>query len=155
MSGFGAAPLGTAPYGVGTPSTTAVPAGTLFKDPNSTAQFSGKLIDPRTHQYVYDPATGLPLGMTKCQQIVYLAANTVKKSSVVAGIGHELGKLETIGDDHQKRVYDAFSNALADAVRRKLITLLSVDIARVGPSGTYTHVRFKDLTTGLEDEVLV
>jgi hypothetical protein len=149
--GFGLTPRGVGPYGYGTPATAPVPGGGVLRDEKTGATLTGRRIDPRTRQYVFDEY-GRILGMPTVPQLMHLALHTEKGSSVLADLGHELRDIETIGADYEHRVETTLAEALSDLVQRGLIRIDKVTTTRFGATGLYTVLSWTDLTTSQEHD---
>lgn len=149
MLGAGFAPAGTSPAGIGAPSTASAPAGSVFRDPYTGAIRTGRRIDPRTRQYVFD-SNGRIEGIDTVPQLVQMAMSTEKGSSAMVSLGHELKKVTEITDNFDRRIRDTIDGALDALVKQVMVRIDSVDVERIGTSGAYIHVRWTDRTTGQE-----
>lgn len=149
MSGFGATPFGTGPYGLGTPATSSSNAGVPLPNELGVTQ-SGRYINPRTRQYEYD-ANGRAKGMPAVQQLVELAMLTVSGSSAMAPLGEDAPN-GVIGTNFVARTTEAIERALARLVSDKLIEITSIEI-NTANRPIFRVVRWTDLTTGIEQEL--
>lgn len=155
MSGFGLQPMGVGPFGVGTPATASETAGTPQND-ESLQSKSARYIDPITRQYAFD-ANGRMRGMGAVPQKVQLIAATVLGSSAVRELGNDIHEIEDAGDDLEVQIRTRWERAYAGMVRAKEIAILAIEIARFsnagGRVGAKTRIRYRDLTTGIEQTV--
>lgn len=155
MSGAGTSPAGCYPAGFGTPTAAPLPGGGVFLDANGIQQ-TGRAIDLRTGRYTYD-AYGNSVGVATVRQLVQVAVKTLFNSSAVQGLGIRLSDLKDITSNYDKQLDVVVRDALADLVARKLVAVVDVTAQRFGApgvqTGVYGHVRFRDLTTGLEDSL--
>jgi hypothetical protein len=147
--GLGAAALGGCIVGFGEPGAADNYGGSVFRDLATGASLTGRYIDPKTRQYVYDQY-GRALGQSTVPQLVQLALTTKLGSSTVSTLGQRFGELDVIDESFDGRARAFVDQALADLVSKNLVEVLSVDIDRVAVSGERIHVRWKDLTTDLE-----
>jgi hypothetical protein len=150
MGGIGTSPLGTGPYGYGQPPAIPSQAGPIFRDAARGLVGSCRQIDPGTRQYVID-ADGRVAGGQTVPQLVYLAYATVKGSAILSDMGESFSDVKIIGDD-----FDAQMTALAKApvqalIDQGLLEIVAITIDRIGSCGASIQVRWRDLTTGLED----
>lgn len=152
MSGFGTAPLGTTPYGLGTPATAPVVGGTPQNDSTLVAQ-SGRFIDPLTKQYVID-ANGRATGMSTVPQLVQLTVGTLLGSSAMTELGLDLLSIEDAGDDLEAQIRTRVASAFASLIAQKFVAVLAVDVERFGNGGgqvgARVRIHYTDLTTGID-----
>lgn len=149
--GIGLCPVGSSPYGFGTPDAAPIPGGKPLRDTLTGAQLSSRKIDPRTKDYTFD-AFGRIVGMTQAQQLVQLALSTDKGSSAIRNLGHELRTLTVISANFTRRVEELITQALAAIVQRGLIEIVQITVERVGKTGAFTRVRWRDTSTKSEHE---
>jgi hypothetical protein len=147
MAGIGVQPAGVSPAGLGTPNEAADRGGRLFRDAKTGKSLSGRYIDPRTRRYVLD-ANGRTMGMTAAQQGVHFAVATDLGKSAVREIGNRLKSVKTIGVNYQRQIESVITDALSRLIQSGLVKLESVESKRVGQSGAYLHIRWRDLSTG-------
>lgn len=156
-SGAGKSPAGVSPYGYGTP-TTAPSVGGKALAGDQGKQYSGRKIDPVTRQYVYG-ADGRAAGESKVHQRVKLVALTELGSSAVDGLGHDMNSVKEISANFQERVNATYERAYQRMVDEGLIEFISaraeVSTSANGFNRAVIVVKFKDLTTGEEEEVSV
>lgn len=155
-TGAGKVPAGVTPYGYGTPTTAPITGGTPLVGAQAK-RYSSRKIDLATRQYVYD-ANGLAEGETAAMQIVKLAVMTVQGSCTLTTLGHTLDDVKDITSNYAQRVKSIVTDALADAVKRGVIALLGVDVARLdsgntGVTRTKITVRFRDLETDRDESI--
>ena len=149
MSGAGTQGGGLSPAGLGDPAEGDEDNGKLFRDQYSGEGLSGRLIDQRTGRYTFD-SYGRILGMSTGQQKVLLAVKTDLGSSAVAELGNRLRSIQKIGVGFERELQDVYSQALARPINAGEVELISVTPQRVGTSGAFVLVRFRDLTTDTE-----
>jgi hypothetical protein len=147
--GLGTSPLGTGPYGYGTPPVAPSPDGPLFADATLGTTGTGRFIDPVTRQYVFD-ANGRIAGQGTVPQKVFLAYATVKGSSISATLGEDYSEVQTIGDDFIKIMTAKAIEPVQALIDAKLLAIDSVSVERSGTSAAIIRVNWKDLTTGRE-----
>lgn len=153
-TGLGRAPLGTSPYGFGTPDAAPVLGGAPLVRPADGGRPGSRSIDPATGQYVYG-ADGRIEGMSDMQQMVYLAVKTDAGSAWDPSLGDDRSQLRDVTVNFAQRREASLRTALAHLTGPGLITILSVDVVRVGESRVDTTLRWKDLTTGNEHDLRV
>lgn len=149
MAGFGVAPFGSSPYGLGTPATTAADNSGVVLADDLGVQHGSRYINPRTRQYEYD-AHGRAKGMPNVRQLAMLAFLTIEGSSAMADLGIEEAS-GVIGVNFVARRKEAIQRAFARLTRDKLLTITSIEVD-ITRRPTFTLVRWKDLTTEIEHE---
>lgn len=149
--GLGVSRLGTQPYGYGTPDGSPDPGGIPLVGPDATRPGSRK-IDLVTGQYVFDDK-GNSEGMPDMQQMVYLAIKTDLGSSADPTLGQDFTTIKDISANFVSRVQASYRRALSHLTSNNRIDILSIDVQRAGTSGATVHLRWRDLTTGLEDDL--
>jgi hypothetical protein len=152
MSGFGSQPLGSTPYGLGTPASAPIPGGAVLRNPATNASTGSRRIDPKTGDYVLDDS-GRILGMSDTQQLVFMAVLTVRGSSAMATLGHRLDDIETMGSSFEREVEATYQEALADLVARRLIEIVAIDVRRLHPGAAYIKVRWRDVESAEEHDL--
>lgn len=142
--------MGTMPYGVGTPNTSAGNTGKALDDGEGSQQGS-RYIDPRLRAYVVN-SDGRLQGMPNLRHLVLHTLLTELGSSAQVGLGLKpAGGL--IGRDLELRRDSDVRNALSDLVKRRLIEVVSVTVDRTSRP-VLTLVRFRDLTTNEDPDVI-
>lgn len=151
MAGFGIAPLGTAPYGLGTPATSSTNGGVLL--PNDLGETQGsRYINPRTRRYEYDEH-GRARGQHNIQHLVQMAFLTIRGTSAMTDLG-DYAPDGVIGQNFVSRRKEGITQALSRLTRDKLIAIVSIDVdTRNRP--VFTIVRWRDLTTEIEQEITI
>ncbi len=154
--GFGLAPLGLAPYGVGTPAFTAPLGGRALEGPDGERQ-SVRKIDLKTRRYVYD-ANGRAVGTSAVKQQMQLIATTDLASSSVLTMGNTIKTILDITPNFVQQVRSVYTTAYAGMVARKLIAIqnITVDVSPTsagGVSRALTRIQYIDLTTGQDEEL--
>lgn len=153
--GFGLAPIGTSPYGIGTPAATAPLGGAPLTGTDGVRQ-SARSIDLGTRQYTYD-ATGRAKGDSPVHQMMQLVATTDVGSSAVNVMGNGIRSIKDVTPNIVQRVRSIYQAAYARLVSRGLITLnaIDVDVVPVQSGGVrvLTTIRYTDLTTGQDQEI--
>jgi hypothetical protein len=145
--GIGACACGGAPYGFGTPATSPTPGGAIYRNTLTGDMMGAALIDSHTKQYSID-SNGRVLGVSPVHQLVYLALNTLRNSSVIQDFGLDLPRVKDIADNHLQAVEGLVRDALSDLVRRNLIQIRRVGVRLFNPTGTLIELEWLDLTTG-------
>jgi hypothetical protein len=145
-NGFGSAPYGTGPYGIGTPFAVPSSAGRVLED-ETGRQLSGRRINPLTRQYDY-ASNGRAIGQTTVYQMVQLACRTDESSSAAIDLGHRLRSIRDVGDNFERQVEAVYRHALAQLVADGLIEFMGTKVERDPnfPNRTKVRVRFRDLT---------
>ncbi len=151
MSGFGNQPYGSSPYGIGTPITATAPGGAVLRETSTGSSLGSRLINAETRDYVVDE-NGRIVGMSDVQQLMQIALGTVKGSSAMLGLGHALATLDVITDNVERRVATIVDDAVLHLTSRKLVEILSVVTTRMHAGALHIVVRWRDLTTGLEQK---
>lgn len=152
MTGFGNSAMGTSPFGVGTPITSAEPPTALVRA--GLARPGCRYLDPRTRDYVHDDNTRQLAQMPPVRQRVLLALLTLKGSSTV---------LPRMGVAMPRKISESFDTEVRHAVLAALYQLTTVErVARVNairaerlsPAGrVLVEVEFTDLTNDEDDRV--
>jgi len=152
--GLGAAPFGSSLYGYGSIDVGIVPAAGNYIDPVTGQPVDTRFIQQKTKTYVFD-SQGRISGMRSVYQLVQLAVMTVKNSSAIAGFGSSISQIQTIDQNTQQRVEDAYRDCLSALTTSKLIAIVSILVQRVNTSGLFVQLNFVDLTTGLQQSLTV
>lgn len=151
MSGFGTAPFGTAPYGLGTPATAPIPGGTILDD-GTGVQTGSRYIDGTTGAYAFDEF-GRVKGMSDARQMVLLALSTVKGSSAMRLLGHNLRDILDITPDFERQVTGTITAAMAHVVSLGFAEIVSIEVKRLhdwttdhNERGALIRMKWRDLT---------
>lgn len=146
--GTGISPMGTQPYGFGTPAVAPTPGGAVNLIPTGVQLGSLALsLDPATRgQYVFD-SHGRRIGMSDVSHMVILAMLTVRGSSCVQNLGQRLIEIAkvtpTVGADIRQRVEEA----LSDLVARGFVRIDSMVSDPRDGHPAQTRVHLTDMTT--------
>lgn len=156
MSTFGAggSPAGSSDAGYGSVDAAIIPSHDLLKSPNGPGRLDARRIDPVTRDYVVG-STGSLAGMTRAQQVVELAFLTLLGSSTIANIGNDLNSIATITDSFAGEVTAKITSALSFAVNTGLIEIVGIDVTRHGKTGAFIRTRWRDLSTGEEQDRVI
>lgn len=146
MSGLGNGPMGTMPYGVGTPNTGAGNTGKTLVDAGGTPQGS-RYIDPVARDYVMN-TDGRLVGQDNVEHLVSMAMLTVKGSSAVPSLGLDEPS-GVIGINFERTREAQVRLALGDLVKRGLIAIVSIKTDRTNRP-VLTRAVYRDLTTNSE-----
>ena len=152
--GFGNQPFGSSPYGIGTPAVYPGLGGAILRDAKTGASLGSRRIDPRTRDYVVD-SNGRILGMSKTQQLVYLAVSTTKGSAAMRSLGHELAKIDRISGNFFRRLSTTLHAAVQDLVNSGLIVVLGVRAQLVRPGVVYVALKWRDVSAKTEHSTSV
>src|SRR5690348_11993238 len=145
MAGFGVAPLGTSPFGVGTPASAVEP-------PDGPA--GSRFINPTTRDYEVDETTGQFKQMPATRQRVLLAVLTLRDSSGIPGFGTRLPP--RMGDDFENRTRNEINRALRHMVEvEKVLLVTDIKIERGMGGRARITISFRDLVAGETDSVAV
>ncbi len=117
----------------------------------AAGQLNARRIDPVTKDYAFESHDRIA-GMTTGQQNVYLGVQTDLGTSAVLGLGQELRSIKTITASFARRVDSTLRQALSGPVLRGEILILTVSTTRIGKTGAFARVRWRDLSTGEEKE---
>jgi hypothetical protein len=153
-NGFGSQPFGSTPYGLGSPATAPARGGALLRDATTGQSRGSRKINPSTRDYELDEY-GRLLGMSDVHQLVLLAVSTTKGSAAMRTLGHELRKIERISANFIRRVESALTTAVQHLVDAGLVEVVDVEVELVRPSVARARLRWRDLTTGLDEETEV
>ena len=144
MAGFGQTPLGTSPFGLGTP---------LALPPETTGTWGIRWLNPITRNFEIDPATNQYKQMPEMRQRVYLAlAETFGSSTVRPKDGLKL----------PDKMGDGFERLMEAQVRMALDYLVNVEraididlilVEKVNSQRAHTIVQWTDRTTGETDSL--
>ncbi len=143
MPGFGSAPFGGSPYGLGVPGEAALP---------TTSPAGSRYLNPATRDYQYDSDTGQFAQMPEIRQRVLISLTTEQGS---------IPTQPTFGIKRPMKMGDSFESEMKAAVRLALQQLTDVEkvmridqiIVRKGAGGrSETTVVYTDMTTGVPDQ---
>jgi phage baseplate assembly protein W len=143
MPGFGSAPFGGSPYGLGVPGEAALP---------TTSPAGSRYIDASTRDYAYNATTGQFAQMPEIRQRVLLALLTEQGS---------IPTQPTFGIKRPQKMGDTFEAEMKAAVRLALQQMTDVEkvlridqiLVRKGVGGrSETTVVYTDMTTGVPDQ---
>lgn len=143
--GFGTCPLGTAPFGYGSPATTDVDQAKIFLKADGT-QGDAALINPRTRDYVLD-ARGRKVGWSALEQKVYLALVNQLGSAADLLMGIDLPS-GVVTADLAQRNEQAVKAALKSLTDTNQIQIVSVTTTFLAPTATQIETKWRDVTTG-------
>lgn len=149
MPGFGTEPFGSAPYGLGTPATAAPIEGAIFADPVTGETHGGRLIDPKTKDYVYKD--GRAVGMGNVKQRVLLAVSTEKGSSAMRELGHTLKRIERISANILYEVRAILLAAVRHIVAEGLMEVVNITVQKGGTGQVFARMQWRDLSTGADE----
>ena len=149
--GIGFAPIGGSLFGFGTPDSAAPFGNAILVEPTSGIPRDCRRIDARSRQYTF-AANGSSDGMSGVQQRVLLAIATVRGSSALGAFGKAQGP-QKHSAAAAKQVDADIRLALKDLVDAKVIEIVDTNPQDFSAIGVTDVVRFRDLTTGLEQLV--
>jgi len=145
VSGFGAQPLGTSPFGVGTPASAVEP-------PNGPS--GSRYINPQTGDYEVDPTTRQFKQMPPTRQRVLLAVLTRRDSSALPGFGVRLPP--RMDENFEQRVRNSINQALRHMTEvEKSLLVKDIKIERGLGGRARITISFRDLVNGTQDSVTV
>lgn len=146
--GAGVSPVGVGPYGFGTPATAPEPGGAVNRIANGTQEGSLAIsLDQGTRgQYVFD-SSGRRVGTGNVRHMVILAIATVRGTCCVLDLGNRFSETRKIYDSFVEEQRARLTEALANLVSRKLITIDSIKVEPRNGAPAQTHVLLTDLTT--------
>lgn len=145
--GLGVSPLGSGPYGVGTPATAPTPGGAVNRGPFGL-QYGSPLIseDPATRgQYVYDEF-GRRVGQPDGEHMVTLAMRTKRGSCCVQSLGQRFDEVRKITDSFENEQKAYTQEAFAGLVSRKVVEIVSVKADGRNGMPSKTKIALRDLT---------
>ncbi len=147
--GLGSSSIGNSPYGLGTPAPGFKPAGLALIDfAGSGLQDGARYIDPITGLFSVDQY-GQFRGMTPAQQQVYLSVKTDVQTAIPVTLGHDLKSIQDIGPNFVAQVQAIISKSLVRLTSAKIISIQSISVEQVKPTGALIHIQWTDLTTGV------
>ena len=148
--------FGAQPYGVGTATVAQDLGGSTLKDAAGTGiQQGSRKIDPKTKDYVIDPATGRIQGMSNAQQLVYLAVNTTLGASALRSLGQEIMLIDRITSNFERRVDTTLRRAVQHIVDRGLIEVVDTQVTILRPGVAVALLLWRDLSSGDDDSTPV
>lgn len=151
MSGFGAQPAGSSPYGIGTPAVADGTGGTILLDPTTNRSTGSRKIDQTTRDYVVDEY-GRFVGMPDVQQLVLMAVTTRKGSAAMRDLGHELDRIDRISTNVARRVDLTLRACVQHLVTRGLIEVVGTTVEVVQPGRIQMALLWRDLTGQIDDD---
>jgi hypothetical protein len=143
MAGFGTAPIGTSPFGIGTPISA--------DPPPSTSAEQGSFINFRTRDYELDDEGEFKRMPITRQRVLMLLSTELGSATAVPGVGLRLPRKidKRFPQVAQQSVRDALAPIGAD-IRIDAVT------PRTFPGGRADIlVAYTDLTTGNSDTVTI
>ena len=145
MSGLGDSGFGSAPYGIGTPNTTAGNTGKVLVDDYGTQQGS-RYLNQYTRQPEFD-SNGNMKGQPNVHHLVTLALLTVRGSSADPDLGMAAAS-GVIGNNFVAEREAAIRQALDRLVKAGLVEILTIKIKSRKP--VLIATTWRDLTTTQE-----
>lgn len=145
-AGIGSAPLGSCPFGFGSPAKLNSTAALLFLDAQKVRRNAVQL-NAVTGDVIRDASTGVHMGMDGVQQQVYLALRTLKGSAIVQNLGVSF-KVKTISETTARKLEQEARAALSDLVLRQLVEIVKITSERVKMTAVSISVTWKNLTNG-------
>ena len=154
--GAGKAPAGAASAGYGVPDAAYVPNSAILPDPKSGFAQTGRFINPITGDYQFT-ADGRLIGMGTVPQLVLIALETVKGSSVIPTLGNTFQLVQEKGPSFLAQMRAVVNDALSDLIKTKMLQLVSVTTQEQpsNPDTGIVQVAWLDLTTGLQHSNVV
>jgi hypothetical protein len=144
--GFGFCKAGTSSFGYGDPGTVTPDRSKILQLADGT-QGTARKIDLLTRDYVLDTVSGRFVGMDQVEQMVNLALITIRGSAIIPTFGQAFSNIKTITDNVLVKVEDEVSQALADLIRNKFISLEGVDV-QVNKGRLSVTVSWRDISSG-------
>jgi hypothetical protein len=144
--GLGLAPLGSTPFGFGSPALANSTSVKLYLASDNTRRNAAQ-IDSVSGDILRNPANGIHTGMDAVAQQVYLALRTLKNSSIVKNLGIAFN-VKTISETTARKLADEVRLALADLVNRRLVEIVKISSDRVKVTGVRVAVEWRNLTNG-------
>jgi hypothetical protein len=132
------------PYGIGTPAPSADPP---------TGDAGVRYIDPASHDYAFDSATGQLAQMPTVRQRVLLAVTQLRGSSTA---------LPNDGINLPRKMGDTFVAEMQQSVRaalrqltdvEKLVRIDGIDVIKGQGGRSQTTITYTDLSSGQPDSV--
>lgn len=156
MIGAGFCPAGTSLAGYGVGSVANVPDNSALPDQITNLPTTCRLLVPngtKGGDWAFT-ADGRVVGCGTVRQLVQLALSTVLGSSVSRTLGAAYFTLQEKGPNFQRQVATVVANALAPLVKQKLVQVIAVIVQEYpsNPDAGLGYVKWRDLTTGLEDK---
>lgn len=145
MAGFGLAPAGLSPFGLGSPDEGAAP-------PSGPA--GSRYLNPITRDYQIDPSTGQQAQMPPVRQRVLLTVLTAKNSSAVPGFGTRIPAL--MGETFESEVRAEITRELRQLTDVERVARLDGVKVEKGLGGrARVTISYTDLTTATRDQVTI
>lgn len=145
----GRAAAGRSFAGLIVPDPAATSSHVALPDPATGLSLSCRRLDPASGDYVFT-ADGRPEGWTTAQQQMFLALRTVRGSAAVAALGQDASTIQVKGSDYPRQLSTRINAAVASIVAQGLVEILSIQTADRSADGGVAVVRWRDLSTGLE-----
>ena len=162
MAGAGNQGAGASSAGGGTPATASVPSGAFLFDPWTKASHSARKVDPHTRDYVLDKGSGRIVGVNYVRAAVQMSIHTVKRSSAIWEMGHDLPSIQRIAPNIEKQILSTLTDALGPLIRLGLVEVVGFTQFKVGDGvnglnrgAVFGRLEWRDLTTGLEHTEVV
>lgn len=154
--GVGVSPVGSAPYGFGTPAVAPTPGGAVNRLSSGAQTGSPKLsLDFATRgQYVFDEF-GRRTGQNDIEHMVTIALGTIRGTCVVKRIGHRFREIRKITDSFEQEMRVRVEEALALLLERDLISIDDISVTPMQGSPALTRVIITDRATGAQIEQLI
>jgi hypothetical protein len=146
--GIGNTPFGAGPYGFGSTPTPPSPDGQVYYDAALGRTMTGRHIDPKTRQYVFDVA-GRVAGQDTVPQRVGLAYMTARDSSALRDFGERLSLVEQAGDGFEREIEALAREPVQSLIDQKFMRIDRVVVEKLG-NGSFLEITWTDLTTGRE-----
>jgi len=141
--GMGLAPMGTSPFGFGTPAIANSSSTKVLKKPDGTQGAVPLIVKG---DFVLDE-TGQKVGADAVPMQVQIALFTERDRSAVRNFGLDLA-LSIFTADAQRKADTAVRLALKHLTDKRAISVQSVTLDRVSQGGAQIVVRWVDLATG-------
>ena len=100
-------------------------------------------LDYSNGDYILDPITGIPTGENSVQQMVALVCKTSLNSSCLQGFGIDISSIKTITSNIKQKFELAIRAAVKHMTDKKLIDIISVDVAQIQNQVNSVSVTFK------------
>lgn len=149
--GAGMAPAGSSIVGYGSPSMVNSSTAKLWIKSDGSQGNCAK-IDPTTGDYALD-GYGNSIGDDSINQMVYLAFRTILNSSTIKGFGIDINVTDyTMSTNIEKRVKLAVLKAVKHLTDPKIITIESIIVNRLTPTGIDVKINWINNSTGQLNE---
>ncbi len=151
--GFGLAPLGTTPFGFGSPALADPNVGKPLTKADGS-QGDARKINPVTRDYELD-ANGRVVGIDAVQQQVYLALVTVQTSSAVNELGQLFSSVKLITQNLTAQMTNEVRRALSKLIAAGLVELNNVTVELTIQKVALVHIEWTDLTKGTTSTISI